>query len=70
MSIFDRYIGIDYSGAQTPEASLPGLPVFSIHRSRQMNGLLRVLKVGFLGSHDNINSIQKVHCVCYSSHLK
>ena len=28
MSIFDRYIGIDYSGAQTPEAGLPGLRVF------------------------------------------
>ena len=28
MSILDRYIGIDYSGAQTPEASLKGLRVF------------------------------------------
>jgi len=28
MSLFDRYIGIDYSGAQTPEASLPGLRIY------------------------------------------
>jgi len=28
MSLFDRYIGIDYSGAQTPENSLPGLRAF------------------------------------------
>ena len=28
MSIFDRYIGIDYSGAQTPKDSLTGLRVF------------------------------------------
>lgn len=28
MSIFDRYIGIDYSGAQTPEDSLSGLRVY------------------------------------------
>ena len=28
MSIFDRYIGIDYSGAETPEASLPGLRIY------------------------------------------
>ena len=28
MPIFKRYIGIDYSGAQTPEASLPGLRVY------------------------------------------
>ncbi len=26
---FQRYIGIDYSGAETPEAGLPGLRVFS-----------------------------------------
>ena len=25
---FARYIGIDYSGAQTPNASLPGLRVY------------------------------------------
>ena len=24
---FERYIGIDYSGAQTPSSSLKGLPV-------------------------------------------
>ena len=28
MSAFSRYIGIDYSGAQTPEASLKGLRVY------------------------------------------
>ncbi len=28
MSMFDRYIGIDYSGAQTPSNSLPGLRAF------------------------------------------
>lgn len=28
MTQFSRYIGIDYSGAQTPEASLPGLRVY------------------------------------------
>lgn len=28
MTAFDRYIGIDYSGAQTPEASLKGLRVY------------------------------------------
>ena len=30
MSIFARYIGIDYSGAQTPTASLPGLRVYLV----------------------------------------
>ena len=29
MSAFSRYIGIDYSGAETPEASLKGLRVYS-----------------------------------------
>jgi hypothetical protein len=28
MSLFDRYIGIDYSGTQTPKNSLPVLRVF------------------------------------------
>ena len=28
MTLFDRYIGIDYSGAKTPEASLPGLRMY------------------------------------------
>ncbi len=27
-NLFQRYIGIDYSGAETPEASLPGLRVY------------------------------------------
>jgi hypothetical protein len=29
MAAFSRYIGIDYSGAETPEASLKGLRVYS-----------------------------------------
>lgn len=29
MPRFSRYIGIDYSGAETPESSLPGLSVFA-----------------------------------------
>jgi len=32
MPRFDRYIGIDYSGAQTPTASLPGLRVYMAGR--------------------------------------
>ncbi len=28
MPLFDRYLGIDYSGAQTPNQSLPGLRVY------------------------------------------
>jgi len=28
MALFERYIGIDYSGAQTPVSSLPGLRVY------------------------------------------
>lgn len=28
MALFDRYVGIDYSGAQTPEASLSGLRIY------------------------------------------
>ncbi len=32
-SAFDRYIGIDYSGAQTPEASLKGLRVYEASRN-------------------------------------
>lgn len=30
---FSRYIGIDYSGAQTPTSSLPGLRVYMAERS-------------------------------------
>lgn len=30
---FDRYIGIDYSGAETPESRLPGLAVFVSDRA-------------------------------------
>jgi len=30
---FDRYIGIDYSGAQTPTSSLPGLRVYMADRT-------------------------------------
>ena len=29
MPQFDRYIGIDYSGAKTPTSSLPGLRVYA-----------------------------------------
>ena len=28
MAVFSRYIGIDYSGAETPESSLKGLRVY------------------------------------------
>ena len=31
--LFERYLGIDYSGAQTPSSSLPGLRVYSATRS-------------------------------------
>lgn len=31
--IFDRYIGIDYSGAQTPTSSLKGLRVYMVDRA-------------------------------------
>jgi hypothetical protein len=31
--VFDRYIGIDYSGAQTPESSLKGLRAYIANRS-------------------------------------
>ena len=32
MAAFSRYIGIDYSGAETPEASLKGLRVYIADR--------------------------------------
>jgi len=32
MPSFDRYIGIDYSGAQTPTSSLSGLQTEQNHR--------------------------------------
>jgi len=32
MPLFKRYIGIDYSGAQTPDASLKGLRVYEADR--------------------------------------
>ena len=28
MTLFERYVGVNYSGAETPEASLPGLRVY------------------------------------------
>lgn len=31
-SAFERYVGIDYSGAKTPTSSLPGLRIFSADR--------------------------------------
>jgi hypothetical protein len=33
LPVFDRYIGIDYSGAQTPASSLKGLRVYMADRS-------------------------------------
>jgi hypothetical protein len=30
--VFERYIGIDYSGAQTPKSSLKGLRVYEAGR--------------------------------------
>lgn len=32
---FSRYVGIDYSGAQTPEASLNGLRVYMASRDQE-----------------------------------
>jgi hypothetical protein len=32
-SLFDRYIGIDYSGAETAESSLPGLRIYMADRN-------------------------------------
>ncbi len=32
MAVFERYIGIDYSGAQTPTSSLKGLRVYMADR--------------------------------------
>lgn len=32
MAVFQRYIGIDYSGAQTPTSSLKGLRVYMAGR--------------------------------------
>jgi hypothetical protein len=32
MSAFERYIGIDYSGAETPTASLRGLRIYAASR--------------------------------------
>ncbi len=29
MPQFERYIGVDYSGAETPTSSLPGLRVYA-----------------------------------------
>ena len=31
---FDRYVGIDYSGAKTPATSLPGLRDFAVTNRR------------------------------------
>jgi hypothetical protein len=31
--VFDRYVGVDYSGAETPTASLPGLRVYLADRT-------------------------------------
>jgi hypothetical protein len=35
MPAFERYIGIDYSGAETPDASLRGLRIYVADRTSQ-----------------------------------
>jgi hypothetical protein len=40
MPVFSRYIGIDYSGAETPEASLKGLRVYAAQRDRAIAEVL------------------------------
>ena len=39
MQLFDRYIGIDYSGAQTPTTSLKGLRVYLADRKAPPKGV-------------------------------
>lgn len=39
-SVFERYIGIDYSGARTPTSSLPGLRVYAANRTLQPTEVL------------------------------
>ena len=34
MPQFERYIGIDYAGAETPISSLPGLQVYAADRTQ------------------------------------
>lgn len=38
---FDRYIGIDYSGAQTPSSSLPGLRMYHQHDAYSIAAWMR-----------------------------
>jgi len=45
---FDRYVGIDYSGAQTPSSSLKGLRVYRADR------ISRPSKCSLLKDHENI----------------
>jgi hypothetical protein len=35
MAAFSRYIGIDYSGVETPEASLKGLRVYRFRQPKR-----------------------------------
>lgn len=43
-------------------------PGFSIPRLHPASGKMRASRDGFLGYHESINSLQKVHYICYSSH--
>lgn len=46
MSAFSRYIGIDYSGAETPESSLKGLRVYcAVGQSPRLADVVDVLPV-------------------------
>ena len=38
MALFERYIGVDDSGAQTAESSLPGLRVYVLNRRMMFTG--------------------------------
>ena len=40
MSQFQRYIGIDYSGAETPTCSLPGLRIYEANQDREPGEVL------------------------------
>ncbi|WP_227870687.1 hypothetical protein [Orrella marina] len=40
--MFDRYVGVDYSGAKTPDASLKGLRVYEAARDREATEVLPV----------------------------
>lgn len=40
--VFDRYVGVDYSGANTPNAGLKGLRVYEAERAREATEVLPV----------------------------